>query len=160
MANPETLVSVLPGIEAVPLGNGHYALRVEEVGASEVHVFPEVTNETVTLAAHANANAFSGWVEVQDNNAVTLSSKFVTEAGYIMEALMFLYNQATTMYLVEFAYGAAKVIIGRAMVFSDWTYFIPMKSRRIPAGEAIYYRLMCGTAGAKTCRVGFRYFHE
>ena len=156
----ETLVTVLPGIEVVPLSNGNYVLRSEECGASEIHVFPEVTNGTITLTAHANANTFSTWAEVLDNLGVSLTVKFATEGGYIVDATMFLFSQATTMYLVEFAYGAAKVIVARAMVFSDWTYVIPMKSRRIPSGETVYYRLMCQTAGGKTCRIAFRYFYE
>ena len=68
-------------------------------------------------------------------------------------------------YMVEVAYGDAKIIISRFFLMSD-TNFLPasqsprVRGRHIPAGETVYYRCMCEAADdpAETIGVHFRYF--
>ena len=38
----------------------------------ENHIFPEGSNETVTLTAGGTINTYGAWAEIADNNSVTL----------------------------------------------------------------------------------------
>lgn len=64
------------------------------------------------------------------------------------------------LYMVELAYGAAKSTLGRVSYHTSFIEMAPIKSRRIPAGETVYYRMMCSGAASATAKVGFRYFYE
>ncbi len=137
--------------------------------ASEIshanHIFPEDTDETVTLTSGGGAHTFGAWAEVVDNNAVALSSLFAAAEGHIPKVFLEELNGAAgVIYLLEFAYGAAKTIIktlrfvspGAAVKNVPWAgdHGVGLD---IPVGETVYYRMKDSTGG-KTSVVHFSYF--
>jgi len=132
--------------------------KVDLFNSAEVFLFPSNTNTTVTLTA-GNTNAWSTWAEITDG-AATLSSKFATAAGYISDMYIYDHSAVDKLYLLEIAYGPSKITLGRVMYHTSFIEMAPIKSRRVPAGETIYYRLMCSGANSATAKVGFRYFFE
>ena len=139
------------------------ATKVDLFNSAEVHLFPATTNLTCTLTA-GNTNQWGAWAEVADNGTNTLSSVFAANPGYVSDMLFFLPSDAADGYSVELAYGAAKNILGRVAVWAlaggDIAYVLPIKSRYIPAGETIYYRMQCTGANGATVQARFRYFYE
>jgi len=140
---------------------------IAEIHEHVVHhttvVFPIATNLTCLLTAHANANTWSAWAEIVDSGATALSTSFAADDGCIVAILVEDASQASTLYMTEISYGASKVIIGRHRVLTEAGLFPTEQSPRcrgaeVPAGETIYYRCMCATAGSKTLNVHFRYF--
>jgi len=125
---------------------------------NETFIFPDVSNVFVTFTAGAVADTFGAWVEIQDNLAVTLSSVFAAQAGYLTELMLYQFSVANEIWIIEISYGAAYDVVARQRVRSDWTYNLDLLSERIPAGEAVYYRAMSETALA-TCRANFRYVY-
>jgi len=128
-------------------------------------IFPESTANLCTLTAHASANTWTDWAEIADNQGtpVTLSSKFAAYPGHLTAMLVEEENQASTLYMVEAAYGASKTVVCRCRLQSEISLVSPTQIPRgrgslIPAGETLYYRAMCETAGSKTLQVSFRYF--
>ncbi len=158
-ANEDTAYAAVLAAQAAVVEAQKAVAKVDLFNSAEIFVFPEVTNVTCTLTAGLVANTFGAWAEIVDSGAVTLSSKFATKPGYLGDVTLYTFSAADKMWLIELSYGAAKSILGRVMVRSDWTYVMPIKSRKIPAGETVYYRLMCETGGA-TCKAAFRYFYE
>jgi len=120
-------------------------------------VFPEKSDEFVLIAEGAAPNVFNPAVaaEIVDNNGIKLSSKFAASAGYITEVIMYAFSVASETHILELSYGAGN-IIGIVRAFSDWTYVFPFKSKQIPLGAQVKYRIMAQTALA-SCRVSFRY---
>ncbi len=135
------------------------AAKVDLFNSAEVFLFPASTNMTITLVA-GNTNLFGAWTEIADANAVTLSSRFASAAGYISDMHIYDHSAVDKLYLVEIAYGASKSTLGRIMYHTSFIEMAPIKSRRIPAGETIYYRMMCSGANNANAKVGFRYFYE
>lgn len=135
------------------------AAKVDLFNSAEVFLFPETTNVTITLTA-GNTNVFSSWAEVVDSTAATLSSKFATKPGYINDMYIYDHSAVDKLYLVELSYGAAKTTLGRIMWHTSFKDAVQIKSRRVPAGETIYYRMMCSGANGATAKIGFRYFYE
>ena len=135
------------------------AAKVDLFNCAEVFLFPNVTNVTVTLTA-GNTNVWSGWAEVVDSTAVTLSSKFATQAGYINDMYIYDHSAVDKVYCVELAYGVAKTTLGRMMWHTSYKDTVQIKSRKVPAGQTIYYRMMCSGANGATAKIGFRYFYE
>lgn len=133
------------------------AAKVDLFNSSEHFLFPEATNEFCLLAAGNPANTFGAWVEITDNNGVTLSSKFAASPGYIREITLHIFSVANQKYIVEVRRGVGSVV-GRIKCYSDWTYVLSMSSSRIPAGSTLSYRMMAETALA-TCRMDLRYIH-
>jgi len=130
----------------------------------ETTIFPTATNLTCVLTAHANANTWSAWAEIADSAATKLSTAFASKAGHITAMEVEETNVASVLFMVELAYGEAKTIISRLRFISETNQVavaqVPrLRGSHIPAGETIYYRLMCAT-GAKTANVYFRYFLE
>ena len=127
-------------------------------------VFPEDTDETVTLTAGNTNNVFSAWAEVADNNAVTLSSKFTACEGHFSVIMTEDVSVKDKRYLLELAYGAPKTIISR-MRYVAGNVQIGTKQEAtvqgiyVPVGEKVYYRLKCETADA-TAVVHFRYHYH
>jgi len=136
----------------------------------ETFVFPEATDLTVDLGLNgALANAWSGWQEVVDSAAPTpnkFSDKFLTKEGHISAVQAEEATPADQVFMLEIAYGAAKTVISRGRFISGATpKLAAIHQQRLrplanPAGELLYYRLMCDdNAGA--CKVNFRYhYHE
>lgn len=135
------------------------AAKVELFNCAEVFLFPSVTDVTITLTAGAT-NVWSAWVEVVDSTAVTLSSKFATKAGYINDIYIYDHSAVDKLYCIELAYGASKTTLGRIMWHTSFKDAVQIKSRRVPVGETVYYRMMCSGANSATAKVGFRYFFE
>ena len=132
----------------------HYTHHVSQL-------FPEDTDETVTLTAGGTNNVFGAWAEVTDG-VVTLSSKFATMPGHIVAIIIEDVNQVDERYVLEISYGAANFIIGRTRFMKSGVLVNVEHSRRIrsfhiPPGEAVYYRLKCETA-LKTALVQFRHY--
>jgi hypothetical protein len=125
-----------------------------------VHLFPDDTAKTVTLTA-GNTNTFSSWTEIIDSASVKLSSKFSAASGYLGD-LSINDNSATgdKMYILELAWGSAKTSLGRVSWPCSYRGPLPMKSRQVPVGELVYYRLMCSGANSATAKIGFKYFYE
>ena len=127
---------------------------------NEVFLYPDTASATCTLTAGAGVDTWSAWTELVDNGAVTLSSKFVADSGYLHQAMTHDYSIADKIFIIEIAYdNDGTDIVGRIKVRSDWTYVSDLNSVVIPAGETIYYRMQSETAGA-TLQADFRYYFD
>ena len=138
------------------------AAKVDLFNSAEVYLFPDVTDITCTLTA-GTTNDWSAWTEVADSTAVTLSSKFAAAAGYIGDIHTYTYSDEVDTYVIELAYGADKDILGRIRFYAPTKTAVDLtsiKTRRVPAGETVYYRMMSSGATGATVMVGFRYFYE
>lgn len=125
-------------------------------------VFPAATNLTVTLTAHASADTWSAWTEIVDSGATTFSSIFAAAAGHVTDLVIEETNQASTRYMVEVAYGTGKTQVGAWRFISETNQVSVAQVTQsngdmVPAGETLYYRCMCETAG-KTALAYFKYF--
>jgi Tfp pilus assembly protein PilX len=137
------------------------ATKVDLFNTADTFLFPEDTDYWVLLTANAVAGSFSSWTEIADNNSVTLSSLFAADAGYISDIYIYQVTApADTTHIVEIAYGVGKTSITRIMFNGDNLNIAQIKSRRIPAGETVYYRIMTNTAPTEYVSIGFRYFYE
>lgn len=129
------------------------------------HIFPEDTNETVTFTAGGTANIFGAWIEIEDNNGVKLSSKFTQKIGHISAVMIEDTSIKDKRYLIEVAYGSTKVFISRHRFVAGETTNLPavqqirVKAENIPAGEKLYYRMKCETAG-ETAELCIRYHYH
>jgi len=140
--------------------------RLMKLGMHCTHIFPTATDLDCVLTAHADANAWSAWVEVEDTTDVTpitLSSVFASLPGHITGMVTESADQDDTVYMVELAFGAAKTCISSWRLKSGTnkvssTGQSTAKGEHIPAGETVYARVMCATAGSKILNVHFRYF--
>lgn len=129
----------------------------------ETYIFPESTANVCILTGHANANTWSSWAEIADDQGVpdTLSSKFASAVGHLSATVIEDLSATSTLYMVELAYGDDKTIISRHRVLSETNKLPTMQVSRarasgIPAGETVYARVMCA-AGGESLNVHFRY---
>jgi len=129
----------------------------------ESSIFPEDSDEVVTFAAGAPANTFGSWAEIAvDGNGTTFSSKVATENAHISGILIEDLSDKDKRYLLEIAYGDDKTDVLRHRFLSgevkklEAVQFMRIRAEVIPAGETVYYRLKCETAGA-TCEISLRY---
>ena len=137
-----------------------------ELERHNTKIFPDSTELNCVLAAHADADTWSAWAEIEDDTPetpITLSSKFAACKGHITGMVTESANQDTTAYQIEVAFGASKVGISSWRLMSGTskvssTGQSSAQGDHIPLGETIYYRVKCETAGAKTLNVHFRYF--
>lgn len=146
------------------IGNGSNMQEIlnflEEDASHESFLFPEDSNETVTMTAHASADTFGAWTEIVDNNAITLSSKFALKCGHISSILAESASATDKVYIYEISYGATNIVIGRGRLMSGSVRISNTQQARfrglgIPAGETVYYRIKCETGGANitaSCR--------
>jgi len=148
--------------EAAVIAAQAAADKVDMFNSAEVYLFPAASSLTCVLTA-GNTNIWSAWTEVVDSGANTLSDEFAADTGYVSDMLFFLPSDAADGYNVELAYGAAKTTLGRvgmwALADGDVAYVLPIKSRQVPAGETIYYRMQSTGANGATIQVRFRYFY-
>lgn len=126
-------------------------------------LFPDDTNLTCTLTAHANANTWSAWTEIQDSGTTTLSSKFASYDGHIVAMIIEALSQINTIYMVELSHGASNMICTRwrlagATKFQHPGHQLRVRGTHIPTGETVYYRMKTATAVADTALVHFRYY--
>ena len=146
---------------------GSLETLIKHIWVTQTHVsaiFPEDTDETVTVTAGGTNNAFGAWAELVDNLAVTLSSKFADAPGHIVSINLEDASLKDVRYLLEIAYGDAKTMVCRTRfvkvnVKVDVNHQARIRSIEIPAGETIYYRMKCETADA-TAEIHLRYFLE
>ena len=129
----------------------------------ESSIYPEDTDEVVTCTAGGTVNTFGSWVEIDvDGNGDTFSSKLATENGHISGILVEDLDTVDKRYLLEIAYGADKTVVLRHRFLSGETKklaainYMRIRADDIPAGETVYYRMKCETAGA-TCEISLRY---
>jgi len=111
---------------------------------------------------------------LDDNNAVTFSSKITEKAAHI-SFIIIEYAQVNEMYVIELSYGASYTIIGRGRFISRCQAIDPkigavgcfgtsihpifLRPKIIPAGETVYCRVKCETSQS-SCRFHIRYhFH-
>ena len=139
------------------------AIHNEEAIDHTTAIFPAATNLTCTLTADVNANEWEDWVEIVDGAAATLSAAFAANAGHISALVVEETDQIATRFMVEISYGASKTIVSRQRVLTEdkklpTTQVERCRGAEIPAGETIYARTMCATAGNKTLSVHFRYY--
>lgn len=131
--------------------------------AHESFLFPEDSNETVTFTAGGTPNVFGAWAEIVDNNGVTFSSKFASNISHLSSLDIEDASVSDKIYVCEISYGDSKTVvshhrwvIGTGKLTERKARFRPLQ---IPAGETVYYRMMCETGGA-TSLVHFKYhFH-
>jgi len=135
------------------------AAKVDLFNSAEVHLFPDVTNVTVTLTA-GNTNVWSNWAQIVDSTGDNISSKFVADAGYISDMYIYDHSAVDKLYCLEISYGDNFTTLARVMYHTAFKEAAQIKSRLIPAGEQVYYRMMCSGANGATAKVGFRYFYE
>ncbi|TKJ25409.1 MAG: hypothetical protein CEE41_04455 [Hadesarchaea archaeon B3_Hades] len=144
---------------------GRLAHLIEEIWGYCVHVssiFPEDTDELITVTAGGTNNVFGAWAELVDGTPVALSSKFATDPGYIVSVIIEDCSVTDKRYFLEVAYGAAHKVVGRSRFMKvlnklNVGHQMRIRSIKIPAGETIYYRLKCETASA-TAEVQIRYY--
>ncbi|GAH89743.1 unnamed protein product [marine sediment metagenome] len=131
----------------------------------ETLIFPDNPDEYVTLEAGAVNNEYSSWIEVEDNNAVKLSSKFASENGHISSAIVESTDTKDKVYLFEFAFSDVKTLISKHRFASgDIKHLSAVQQARVrgkavPKGEKVFYRMTCETGGAK-CTLHFRYHYH
>jgi len=163
LAKEATAYAAVANAEAAVIAAEAAATKVDLFNSAEVYLFPTTTNLTCVFTA-GDTNVWSAWTEVEDSGTTTLSSAFAADPGYISDMLFFLPSDAADGYNIELAYGASKTNLGRvamwALADGDIAYTIPIKSRMVPAGETIYYRMQSTGANGATVQVRFRYFYE
>jgi hypothetical protein len=158
-ASETTAAAAVANAEAAVTAAQLAAAKVDLFNSAEVFLFPDTTNVTITMTA-GNTNVWGDWVEAADSTAVTLSSKFSASAGYINDMYIYDHSAVDKLYSVELAYGATKTTLARTMWHTSFKDAVQIKSRRVPVGETIYYRMMCSGANGANAKVGFRYFYE
>jgi len=139
--------------------------RIHDVDDAVQHItsiFPSDTNLTCTFTAHANANTWSAWAQIQDSAATLLSASFATSPGHITSILIETVSDNAAIYMFEISWGAARnpITSGRfAGVGKFQAAHIQDRfwAPEFPAGQLIYYRLKTETAVADTCTVHFRH---
>lgn len=125
-------------------------------------IFPEDTDETCLVTAGAVADTFGAWALVVDDMAGHFDAVFTTRPGHIAAIIIEDVNQVDERYLLEISYGAANVIVARTRfmksgVLVNVEHSRRIRSRHIPAGEDVYYRMKCETA-LKTAYIQLRYY--
>lgn len=170
---PLMVVSTIPGCISrledrgyVVLASGEYSslYDISETlllhNENETFLFPDSVSANVSLTAGAPADTFGAWAELVDSGAVTLSSKFATKSGYLVEIMLRDYSDANEIYIIEVATANDGTnVVGRDKVRSDWTYIRAFRSARIEAGVTLYYRMKAESAGA-TVNADFRYYYR
>ena len=107
--------------------------------------------------------SFAG--ESQARNRYTYFASAAKKEGFIQISDIFTEtaNQDNTIYMIELSYGAAKTEISAWRMASKNSFVSSTgqsaaRGSHIPAGETVYARMMCATAGAKTLNVHFRHY--
>jgi len=141
---------------------------LEFQGEAQTHqtsLFPENASDSCTFAAGATPNVFGDWVEIADSpSGNKLTDAFASVDGHLTGVLVEDLDTDDKRYLFEVAYGeTTKTVILRHRFVSAAVVkklpplqFIRIRSVIIPAGEKVYYHMMCETGSAE-CEVCFRY---
>jgi len=147
-------------------GRNIIANHLDLISSHCTHIFPDDTDLDCVLTAHTDANTWSDWAEIEDNTAETtikLSEKFAALPGHVAGMITEDADTDSTIYQIEIGYGASKVCISSWRLLSGTNQVTSTgqstaRGAHIPAGETVYYRCKCKTAGSKTLNVHFRYF--
>lgn len=131
------------------------------------YIFPATTDLICTLEAHASADTWSTWAEVEDSDQTPnkLSDLNGSQVLHISSFTVEWCSDTDKRYHIELAYGASYLPVAPLRLTSGDKNFLPpiqqmrIRTAGIPIGELIYYRLMCEAGGA-TCRVSFRYHYH
>jgi hypothetical protein len=153
--------------EAAVIAAQTAAAKVELFNSAIVYLFPSSTAYNMVLRAGATNN-YSGWEELVDSGGFNLSSSFATKAGYISDIYIYGIDpetQSNSGWILELSYGNTHIDLGRIMFFADINAstvggIAQIKSRRIPAGEKVYYRLESSSFEGSAILASFRYFYE
>ena len=140
---------------------------LEFLGETQTHqtsLFPEKASDACTFAAGSTDNVFGDWAEIADSpSGNKLTNAFATANGHITGILVEDLNTVDKRYSFEIAYGeTTKTVLLRHRFVAGVTkklpplQFVRIRSVIIPAGEKVYYRMMCETGSAE-CEVSFRY---
>ena len=151
-----TLLSRLTATRAEYIDNVYDALH------HPTYVFPDDTDLIATFTAGLAVDTWGDWAEVEDSEAVTLSSMFAANPGHITVIEEEELSNINTVYMVELAYGDAKVhITGQRFAgsgkFQNPSNLARIYAAEIPAGQTVYYRMKSNTAVADTAKVHIRY---
>lgn len=130
-------------------------------------LFPEGSDELITLTAGNVADTFGNWGEVAvDVTGETFSSKVATQGAHLSGLLIEDLSDDDVRYVLEFAYGDPKIrVMTHRFMSGDIKklaaiQFIRVRAAHIPAASTVYYRMKCETPSA-TCEVSLRYhYHE
>ena len=141
----------------------HIIRRLCEFICHSTNIFPEDTDDYVTLTAGTPANTFGEWAEIQDDKANKFSAKFDENPGYITALILEEASVKDERYLLEISYCELHTLIARSRFMKvatkvDVSHLMRIRSALIPAGEEIYYRLKCETALA-TAELQLRYYN-
>ncbi|GAH81062.1 unnamed protein product [marine sediment metagenome] len=136
-------------------------LRLEQ--AHETRIFPEETDRIVEFTAGTPANSWSIWAEIEDDSTAPkkLSDKG-TSNMHLSASLIEDLSDGGVRYVIEIAYGDDKIVVSRHRFVTGVEKklvaitYARIRADHIPAGEKIYYRMMCAVALA-TCEVSIRY---
>jgi len=125
-------------------------------------VFPADTNLTWTLTAHATANTWSTWAEIQDSAATKLSASFTTTDGHVTSILIETISEVDAIYMFELAWGASKTVFARGRFAGGTKFQAPKVQDRFwaphfPKNQLLYYRMKTETAVADTCTAHIRH---
>ena len=139
--------------------------RLRDVDDATQHIssiFPSNTNLTCTFTAHANANTWSAWAEIQDSAATKLSVSCATRPLHLTSILIETISDNAAIYMFEISWGAARNVITRGRFAGVGKFQAAHIQDRFwsppfSAGELIYYRMKTETAVADTCTVHFRH---
>ena len=156
--NPYDDTALLANVATLQVGVDDIHDAIEHVSA----IFPDDTDLTCTFTAAAGANTWSGWAEIVDSAATTLSSLFVATPGHLSSLTIEEISDTSALYMIEVAYGGARIVTVRARVAGSGKFHSPDTHAKfwaplIPAGETIYYRMKTDKAVADTCNIHFRY---
>ena len=137
-----------------------------EAAGDEYHhvtqLFPEGSDETLTFTSGPVDNVFGAWAEVIDSSANKLEDKIIRPA----QITAFMVETATVkdeVYVFQVAYGDAKTIVAPYRFIAGETIKlisiqqIRVRSKLIPPGEKVYYRMKCETGGC-SCELHMRYY--
>jgi len=138
--------------------------NVDELLVEEQHItsiFPEDSDETVTLVAGTPANTWSAWARIVDNMLGYLDDNAATMNMHISTIMVEDSSVKDKIYMLEIAYGSAHTVVSRQRYMAQNTKVgtvqqAKVRAEHIPVGELIYYRAKCETASA-TVQVHFRY---
>jgi len=125
-------------------------------------IFPGDTSLECTLTAGQPLDTWSAWAEIVDSGATTFSSLLAAAPGHITVVQEEEVSDEATRYMLEIAYGAAKVPLTSQRFAGSGKFQNPDNHARvfgneIPAGETVYYRMKSNTAVADTAKVHIRY---
>ena len=133
--------------------------KVDLFNTAPRFLYPSTTQITCTLVA-GNTGVFSDWTLITDSTGGNFSAQFSASTGYIVDMQIYDHSAVDKLYLVEITYGASKTPLGTAMWHTSFIDNVDIKSVLVPAGETVYYRMMCSGANGATAKVGFRYIYE